>query len=144
MSTPTDTTVCPLCGFVHPASLEGCLPLPGKPLRRPAWRRRGGGSVPVGASPNGGSSVKERLTPPTRHDTAEYAAFAARIVHGLGRRGRQGDLEAMAAFGNLRRLLTEQEEAAARGLHDDHRYSWAEIGQAVGMSRQAAHARWGS
>ena len=72
----------------------------------------------------------------------EYAAFLRRAVAALGRRIAAGDIEALTDLadlaGNLDRALID----AVTGLRE-FGYSWADIAGRLGITRQAAHQRWG-
>ncbi|MDG4754615.1 hypothetical protein AB0N38_02290 [Micromonospora aurantiaca] len=95
------------------------------------------------------NTVKKPLTPhlprQRRRDVVEndaFAAFARRIIRAHGRRVADGDVEALH---DLVALSTELDRAitdAVVGLRQ-FGYSWAEIGQRLGISRQAAQQRWG-
>ena len=96
------------------------------------------------------STVKHTLTPhlprQKRRDVVEndqFAAFAKRIIRAHGRRVADGDVEALrdlvALSAELDRAITD----AVVGLRQ-FGYSWAEIGQRLGISRQAAQQRWGA
>ncbi|SBT69198.1 hypothetical protein GA0070622_6317 [Micromonospora sediminicola] len=93
--------------------------------------------------------VKKPLTPripsQRRRDVVEndaFAAFARRIIRAHGRRVADGDVEALrdlvALSGDIDKAITD----AVVGLRA-FGYSWAEIGQRLGISRQAAQQRWG-
>ena len=95
------------------------------------------------------NTVKKPLTPripvQRRRDLVEndaFAAFARRIIRAHGRRVADGDVEALrdlvALSADLDRAITD----AVVGLRR-FGYSWAEIGQRLGISRQAAQQRWG-
>ncbi|MGC4774913.1 hypothetical protein [Micromonospora chalcea] len=95
------------------------------------------------------NTVKKPLTPripvQRRRDVVEndaFAAFARRIIRAHGRRVADGDVEALrdlvALSADLDRAITD----AVVGLRQ-FGYSWAEIGQRLGISRQAAQQRWG-
>jgi hypothetical protein len=94
------------------------------------------------------------LTPPTgdsrpsrprRRDVVEndeYAAFARRIIRAYAKRVATGDVEALTDMVGLAELLDEAITDAVTGLRG-HGYSWQEIGDRVGVTRQAAQQRWG-
>ena len=86
-----------------------------------------------------------RPSKPRRRDVVEndeYAAFVRRIIRAYARRIATGDVEALTDMVGLSALLDEAIDQAVIGLRA-HGYSWAEIGQRLGISRQAAHQRWG-
>lgn len=90
-------------------------------------------------------SVKGALTPNRAGrvtETAEFAAFARRIVKAYGRRVGTGDVEALP---ELLALSAEIDAAIAKsvaGLRSAG-YSWAEIASRLGTTRQAAQQRFG-
>ena len=73
--------------------------------------------------------------------SAQYAAFARRIVRAYARRVATGDVEALAQMVTLAADVDQAIRAAVIGLRD-HGYSWTEIGDRLGISRQAARQRW--
>ncbi|MFU8851111.1 hypothetical protein ACNAW0_09030 [Micromonospora sp. SL1-18] len=95
------------------------------------------------------STVKPTLTPcvprQKRRDVVEndeFAAFARRIIRAHGRRVATGDVEALRDLVALSANLDDAIGEAVIGLRA-FGYSWAEIGQRLGISRQAAQQRWG-
>jgi hypothetical protein len=83
---------------------------------------------------------------PRRRDVVEndeYAAFARRIMRAYGRRVAAGDIEALADLITLGRDIEEATDLAVAGLRA-HGYSWADIATRLGITRQAAHQRWGT
>jgi hypothetical protein len=96
--------------------------------------------------PAGGkNTVKPRLTPSRRTrpvENDEYAAFARRVLRAYGRRIASGDIDAIT---ELSELAGEVESALGRSVLGLRLlgYSWTEIGHRLGVTRQAAHQRWG-
>ncbi|AVT38015.1 hypothetical protein [Plantactinospora sp. BB1] len=95
------------------------------------------------------NTAKHPLTPnaprPRRRDVVEndeFAAFARRIIRAHGRRVATGDVEALRDLVALSADLDQAIGQAVIGLRA-FGYSWAEIGQRLGISRQAAQQRWG-
>ncbi len=95
------------------------------------------------------STVKKSLTPriPAQKrrevvENTEFAAFARRIIRAHGRRVATGDVEALRDLVALSTVIDEAITDAVVGLRS-FGYSWAEIGQRLGISRQAAQQRWG-
>ncbi|WBC02679.1 hypothetical protein [Micromonospora sp. WMMA1976] len=95
------------------------------------------------------NTVKKPLTPripvQRRRDVVEndaFAAFARRIIRAHGRRVATGDVEALRDLVTLSADLDRAITDAVVGLRQ-FGYSWAEIGQRLGISRQAAQQRWG-
>jgi hypothetical protein len=73
----------------------------------------------------------------------EYAAFARRIVRAYARRIAAGDIEALASMVTLAGEVEAAIQDAVIGLRG-FGYSWTEIGDRLGISRQAARQRWSS
>jgi hypothetical protein len=71
----------------------------------------------------------------------ECAAFTRRIVRAYGRRVGAGDVEALTSMVNLANELETAIQDAVIGLRR-FGYSWTEIGDRLGISRQAARQRW--
>jgi hypothetical protein len=101
---------------------------------------------PAGAGDRAGrSSVKARLTPNRRRrpvENDEYASFVRRVIRGYARRVAAGDVDALADMTGLATELDAAITEAVTGLRAA-RYSWAEIGDRLGVTRQAAQQRWG-
>ncbi len=82
---------------------------------------------------------------PRRRDVVEnddYAAFVRRIIRAHTRRVASGDIEALADLIALSAVLDEAIGQAVQGLRE-YGYSWGEIADRLGVTRQAAHQRWG-
>ena len=101
---------------------------------------------PTGAADRTGrSSVKARLTSNRRRrsvENDEYASFIRRVIRAYARRIAAGDVDALA---DMTGLVTELDAAiswAVTGLRTAG-YSWAEIADRLGVTRQAAQQRWG-
>ena len=88
----------------------------------------------------------ERPGRPRRRDVVEndeYAAFVRRIIRAYARRVATGDVEALADMVALAAVLDDAITEAVTGLRA-HGYSWADIAARLGITRQAAHQRWGA
>ncbi|HLX49515.1 MAG TPA: hypothetical protein VKS82_14395 [Streptosporangiaceae bacterium] len=72
----------------------------------------------------------------------EYAAFAHRVVAAYARRVGTGDIEALTHLARLACDIEAATRTAVTELRDGHGYSWADIGRALGITRQAAQQRW--
>jgi hypothetical protein len=97
------------------------------------------------ASRAGRNTVKNRLTPKRRTrlvENDEYAAFARRVLRAYARRVAAGDVEALTLMLGLSADLDDAIAQAVTGLRG-FGYSWAEIGNRLGVTRQAAQQRWG-
>ena len=91
------------------------------------------------------SSGDGRPSKPRRRDVVEndeYAAFVRRIIRAYARRVAAGDVEALTDMVGLASLLDQAITDAVTGLRG-HGYSWTEIADRLGITRQAAHQRWG-
>lgn len=91
------------------------------------------------------NAVNARLTPnrqtrPVEND--QYAAFIARILRAYARRVSDGDIEALTDLAALSHQVEQAIAQAVAGLHT-FGYSWAEIANQLGTTRQAAHQRYG-
>lgn len=92
-----------------------------------------------------GARVKSGLTANRRRDAVEndeYAAFLRRVLRAYSRRVAAGDIDALSAMVRLAVDLETGIRAAVIGLRE-HGYSWTEIATRLGITRQAAHQRWG-
>jgi hypothetical protein len=102
----------------------------------------------VAASANSNTNHARPPRPPRpqrRRDVVEndeFAAFAQLIIRAHGRRVAHGDVEAPRALLALSTVLDHALGQAVIGLRG-FGYSWAEIGDRLGITRQAAHQPWG-
>lgn len=91
-------------------------------------------------------SVKGALTPNREGrvtETAEFAAFARRIIKAYGRRiGQGGDVDALPELVALACEIDAVISQSVAGLRAEG-YSWGEISARLGTSRQAAQQRFG-
>jgi hypothetical protein len=74
-------------------------------------------------------------------ETDDYAAFIRRAVRAHGRRVADGDVEALPGLIALADELDQAITTAVAGLRG-HGYSWTEIADRLGVTRQAARQRW--
>lgn len=106
------------------------------------------GGPDAGACSERRSGVKGRLTgsePKRVVETPEYAAFAGRILRACAARVADGDVEGLRCLVALRRELERAIASAVEGLRSERwGYSWAQIGDVLGTSRQAAQQRYGT
>lgn len=76
-------------------------------------------------------------------ETDDFGAFASRIVRAYGRRVGAGDLEAL---GQLVALRADLDDAITTAVHElngaSWRYSWAQIADQLGITRQSAYERF--
>ena len=72
-------------------------------------------------------------------EAPEIGAMLRRMLRAMARRAGDGDLLALRELVELRSVIDQAIVDGARMAHDDpHRFSWAEIGAELGISRQAA------
>lgn len=83
-----------------------------------------------------------------RTGTDEYAAFTGRILRSYGRKALAGELDttALTHLTQLQAELDAQLAATVAALRTEAggAYSWAQIGEALGISRSAAFQRYGT
>ena len=85
-----------------------------------------------------------RLSPKRRRRTVEndeYGEFIRRILRAYSRRVADGDIEALSLMTRLADELDDAIAQAVKGLRAQG-YSWTEIGDRLGITRQAARQRW--
>jgi len=76
-------------------------------------------------------------------EAPELAAAAIRMMRALARRAGDGELEALEALAMMQDVANVQLGAAVAGYREGPaQASWTTIGDALGMSRQAARQRW--
>lgn len=97
-------------------------------------------------------ATARRRKPPRRTTPVEttagrdsFTAFGRRIVRALVRRANEGELDALVGLLELQRHVDQAVTEAGKALHSSAAitYSWAEIAQATGTTRQAAAMRYG-
>jgi hypothetical protein len=76
-------------------------------------------------------------------ENPEYAAFARRVLREYARGITAGDIESLILMAQLSDTIDASIRGAMTGLRE-HGYSCAEIGARLGVTRQAAHQRWGN
>ncbi len=114
-------------------------------MSHPHVLTRNRGSSPA-ASLGRHNSVNPALTPdrprrPVENDA--FAAFARRVLRAYARRIATGDIDALEAMTDLSAEIDAAIGQAVTGLRG-FGYSWADIGNRLGITRQAAQQRWGS
>ncbi|HEX3958055.1 MAG TPA: hypothetical protein VHZ03_15685, partial [Trebonia sp.] len=89
--------------------------------------------------PSSGNTVKRDLTSNRRKrpvENDEYGEFVRRILRAYARRIANGDIDALRALNDISDDVENALGRAVIGLRLLD-YSWAEIGQRLGVSRQA-------
>jgi hypothetical protein len=76
-------------------------------------------------------------------ETEEYVAFLHRILRALSTRVGDCDVEMLASLASLPDLVEQLLGETVERLRTTHGYSWADIGRALGITRQAAQQRFG-
>ncbi|RZU50678.1 hypothetical protein EV385_2456 [Krasilnikovia cinnamomea] len=96
------------------------------------------------------NTVKPALTPKPgkrarrRVENTQFDAFARRILRAYARRIADGDVEALGALAALTAEVDAVCRLAVAGLRQaPYGYSWSEIADRLGVSRQAAQMRYG-
>lgn len=84
----------------------------------------------------------EAGTPPAV-ENSEFTAFARRIIRAHGRRVANGEPVDLAELVGLRADMDAVITAAVAGMRERYGWSWAEIGNALGVTRQAAQQAYG-
>ena len=99
------------------------------------------------SSPARPNTVNRALTANRRNqprvENDDYAAFARRIVAAHGRRIASGDVERLRDLVALAEEVDRATDTAVAGLRRVG-YSWTEIANRLGITRQAAQQRWGT
>jgi hypothetical protein len=72
----------------------------------------------------------------------EYAAFVRRVIAAYSRRVGSGDIEAITGMAAIADELDQAIRQAITGLRACG-YSWADIANRLGITRQGAQQRWG-
>lgn len=75
-------------------------------------------------------------------ENTAYTAFGRRVIAAAGRRIAHGDVDGLPELATLAAAVDDALVTAVRGLRAAG-YSWTEIAARLGISRQAAHQRWG-
>ena len=97
---------------------------------------------PTGSGDSGRrSGDKARLSSKRRRRCVENGEFIRRILRAYSRRVADGDIEALSLMTGLANEMDDAIAQAVKGLRAQG-YSWTEIGDRLGISRQAARQRW--
>jgi hypothetical protein len=70
-------------------------------------------------------------------------AMLDRMIRAMARRATGGELEALGVLRELRWKIDAAIAEGAQGAHDAFGYSWTEIGNELGVTRQAARQMYG-
>ena len=102
------------------------------------------GATHTGRRAAGKNTDNPKLSRNRRRDVVEnneYSAFARRILRAYARRVATGDIEALTSMVDLSGEVDAAIGTAVNELRE-FGYSWTEIGDRLGISRQAARQRW--
>jgi hypothetical protein len=96
------------------------------------------------------NTVRSALTPKPRKrprrqvETTEFDAFVRRILRAYARRVAAGDVEALRPLAQLSSEVDAVTRLAVAGLRQSpYSYSWSEIADRLGVTKQTAHERYG-
>jgi hypothetical protein len=96
------------------------------------------------------NTVKPALTPKPRKrvrrevENREFDAFVRRILRAYARRVANGDIEALRSLAELSSAVDAVTRLAVASLRKSpYSYSWSEIADRLGVSKQAAQQRYG-
>lgn len=76
-------------------------------------------------------------------ENADYFQMVGRMVRGMGKRGANGDYTDLTEMAKVQQMMTEAMQTAVDGMREQQGYSWADIGEGLGITRQAAQQRFG-
>lgn len=94
-------------------------------------------TVREGLTPEPGCSVDQG-----KGDPGPFLAMLRRMIAAAGRRVGEYDASHLADLMALHRSLDDATQRAVDDLRSTG-YSWSQIGAGAGMTKQAAHERWG-
>lgn len=77
-------------------------------------------------------------------DTTEYAKMMGRMLRAYSRRVGDADPEDLAEMLAVHATFSAAIQDAVTAQRARHGTSWADIGRAAGITRQAAQQRWGA
>jgi hypothetical protein len=76
-------------------------------------------------------------------ETEEYVRFLHRVLAALANRVGDADIDMLRGLAGLSPMIDDLLSDTVRRLREEHGYSWADIGRALGITRQSAHERFG-
>lgn len=96
-----------------------------------------------------GATKTRRTDSEKRSGTDEYARFVKRCIRAIGRRVMAGDLPSVDSLVQLREIREDVDARTAEVVHAlrseaGGAHSWAEIGEALGVTRAAAFKKYGA
>src|SRR5690349_7272206 len=75
-------------------------------------------------------------------ETEAYIRFLRRVLAALANRVGDADVELLRGLADLSGVINDLLTDTVHRLRDDHGYSWADVGRALGTTRQSAHERF--
>lgn len=75
-------------------------------------------------------------------DTEDFGRMVERMLRAYGLRVGAADMDDLRQLMTIRELLDQITAEAVEQLRSTG-YSWADVGEAMGVTRQAAQQRWG-
>ena len=87
--------------------------------------------------------ARKRPVRPT--DSSEYLGFMERVTRNFTKRAKDDGIDTLQALGAIAKLHDEITYDLVQYLRSEEggSHSWAEIGEALGVTRQSAQGRWG-
>lgn len=106
------------------------------------WSNQSNGTVPIDLD---GSRRKATMAPePPKVETPEFVGMIRRCIRAAGRRVAAGDVCCLTDLADIRGAVDDAITEAVAGLRDEPWcYTWEQIGEALGITRQAAQQRFG-
>jgi hypothetical protein len=98
------------------------------------------GDSTAGVRRRQGQRARRRRREPV--ETSEFAAFTLRVIRAHARWVGDGDIDSLNDLLAMSREVDSAITTAVRALHE-FGYSWTEIADRLGTSRQNARQRWG-
>jgi hypothetical protein len=78
-----------------------------------------------------------------KHEAPQIGAMVERMFKALVRRAGEGEEQALEVLSRLERVAANAVRDGGRAAHFEADYSWTQIGEFLGVSRQAARQRCG-
>lgn len=76
-------------------------------------------------------------------EAPEMGAMLRRMIRAMSRRAVNGELEALGVLRELRWQIDAAIAEGAQGAHEAFGFTWTEIGNELGITRQAARQMYG-
>ena len=89
------------------------------------------------------STTAKMTASSSRYETTDYLAMLRRMTRALGRRLAAGDPSDLAEAVKLQRELDDVIRASVQAMREETGYSWQQLADELGCTRQAAQQRYG-